>query len=545
MFALRASRRVVAFAFVLALSAPRTCLAAKKFRADDPLEKEPPPLNASKVEPRALSDYYDLVENTFFRRGERNTKSRPVRSKSANTLGEVPDSPWYTNRIARRSMTTDELVRGPGNANPPSLDAPWTIVAPKSEGVTPGFLVKDSTGRFFQLKFDPLTNPEMSTAAEVISSKFFYALGYNVHENYIVRFRREQLRVGGKTMLRDRFGKRRPMTERDVTDLLLGAPRTEDGRYRAVANLYFEGKPVKEFRYQGTRSDDPNDVIPHEHRRELRGLRVFCAWLNHDDSRAVNTLDMLVEENGSRFLKHHLIDFGSTLGSGSDRPNSPREGNQYLFAWNPAAIQFFSLGLVVPPWARIHYPKLPSVGRFEWQFFDPEKWVPQYPNPAFANCLPDDAFWAAKQVMAFTDEQIRTIVKVGEYSDPMAEKWVGDCLIGRRDKIARAYFAKVLPLDHFTIQEGRLVFEDLSVKYKLASPLEYVFRWSEFNNDTEQKTPLPGETSLALPQALAEAKADTYFAVDIAAVGEQRKTIAVYLRKKADQLHVVGIDRAW
>ena len=29
----------------------------------------------------------------------------------------------------------------------------------------------------------------MASAADVISSKFLYALGYNVPENYIVRFR--------------------------------------------------------------------------------------------------------------------------------------------------------------------------------------------------------------------------------------------------------------------------------------------------------------------------------------------------------------------
>ncbi len=537
-------RRVLPFTLVLVLSSVTTSLGAEKFYPDDPIENEPPPVTVGKVKTRKLNDYYDLLENTFSRRGEANTRSKFVRPKSANTLGEVPDSAWYTNRVSKHPMTREELVRGVGNENPPSLDGPWTIVAPKSEGVTPGFLVKDSRERYYQLKFDPLTNPEMATAAEIIGTKFFYALGYNVHENYIVHIQRQQLRVGRKTMLTDRFGKRRPMTERDVTDLLLFAPRDADGRYRALANLYFDGDPVGSFRYYGTRSDDPNDVSPHEHRRELRGLKVFCAWLDHDDSRAINTLDMLVEQNGAHFIKHHLIDFGSALGSASNRPNSPREGNQYLFAWKPAAVQFFSLGLYVPPWARVHYPRLPSVGRFEWQFFDPEKWVPQYPNPAFANCLPDDAFWAAKQVMTFTDDQIRAVVKAGEYSDPRAEEWVAQCLIGRRDKIGKAYFAKVLPLDHFTVREGRLVFEDLSVRYKLASPREYAFHWSKFDNRTEQKTPLPGENSPALPRAVDQAPAVAYFAADITA-GDQRKTVTVYLRKSADRVQVVGIDRTW
>jgi hypothetical protein len=40
-----------------------------------------------------------------------------------------------------------------------------------------------------------------------------------------------------------------------------------------VAQQYF---PYFNF---GTRSDDPNDIVPHEHRRELRGLFVFCASL--------------------------------------------------------------------------------------------------------------------------------------------------------------------------------------------------------------------------------------------------------------------------
>lgn len=536
--------RVRLLTLVLVLGLPLASLGRQKFYLDDPMEKEPPPMQVGKVKSRDLSDYYDLLGNTFFVRGERNTRARFVRSKSANTLGEVPDSPWHTNRIARRSMTTEELVRGPGNENPPSLDGPWTIMAPKSEGVTPGFLVKDSRGRFYQLKFDPITNPEMATAAEVVSSKFFYALGYNVHESYIVQFRRDQLRVGRKTMLRDRVGKKRPMTERDVTDLLLNAPRAAGERYRAVASLYFEGEPVGPFRYYGTRTDDPNDVIPHELRRELRGLRIFCAWLNHDDSRAINTLDMLVEENGRRFLKHHLIDFGSALGSASNRPNSPREGNEYMFAWKPAIVEFFSLGLYVPAWAMLHYPKLPSVGRLEWQYFDPEKWVPMYPNPAFANCLPDDAFWAAKQVMAFSDDQIRAIVKTGEYSDPRAEKWVADCLVGRRDKIGRAYFAKVLSLDRFAVREGQLVFEDLSVKHRLAAAREYALRWSKFDNETGQKTTLPGESSLALPRGLTEAPSGAYFAVDITA-GDEHKTVTVFLRKNAEQVQEVGIDRKW
>ena len=60
------------------------------------------------------------------------------------------------------------------------------------------------------------------------------------------------------------------------------------------------------FENVGTRGDDPNDVIPHEDRREIRANRLLAAWLNHFDSRSANSLDMLVGENGRKFVKHLL-----------------------------------------------------------------------------------------------------------------------------------------------------------------------------------------------------------------------------------------------
>ena len=68
----------------------------------------------------------------------------------------------------------------------------------------------------------------------------------------------------------------------------------------------------------------PTTSVPHEHRRELRGNRVFAAWLNHDDSRAGNSLDMLVEDQtGVSLVKHYMFDFGSSLGSGTKEQDHP------------------------------------------------------------------------------------------------------------------------------------------------------------------------------------------------------------------------------
>ena len=196
----------------------------------------------------------------------------------------------------------------------------------------------------------------------------------------------------------------------------------------------------------GTRPDDPNDIVPHEHRRELRALRVFAAWTNHVDSKSINSLDTLVTENGRAVVRHHLIDFGSTLGSASVKPRDYDEGHQYIVDGGPTAKGIVAFGFYIPSFHFIDYPDFPSVGHFSAERFDPPKWKPRVPNPAFRRARPDDTFWAARRVMAFTDEMIRAAVRTGRYSDPAAEKHIADTLIARRDAIGRAWLTDVNPV---------------------------------------------------------------------------------------------------
>lgn len=109
-------------------------------------------------------------------------------------------------------------------------------MAAKSEGVTPGFAIVDSEKQFYYVKFDPPSNPEMATAADSIGARFFYALGYYVPENYLVRFRADQLQLGPNVQVEDATGKKRPMTQDDVTRLLRKVPVDREGRYRATAS---------------------------------------------------------------------------------------------------------------------------------------------------------------------------------------------------------------------------------------------------------------------------------------------------------------------
>lgn len=518
--------------------------ATRKFYDDDPIQKDPSPLPVGKVKARELSNAYDFLQNTFSTPGEKQNKKRPIYAQGVNTLGEVPDSSWFHNRNNKTPMSVAEAVRGPAQGNQPAMDAPWKILAAKTEGVTPGFRIEDSHGRRYVLKFDPPDYPELATAADVIGSKFFYALGYNTPENYVVRFMRSQLTVTSKTTLRDNQGRKRPMTEADVDRVLKYLHKDSAGRYRGMASFIIKGELVGPFLFYGTRGDDPNDIVVHEHRRDLRGLYVMAAWLNHTDIKSLNSLDSVVEENGVRYVKHYLIDFGASLGSDSIEAKSPIGGNEYFIDPKPASIRVLTLGLYSPAWERVHYPQINGVGNFEAKVFNPDDWRSDYPNPAFNNRLPDDTFWGAKQIMALREDQIRAMVETGEYSDPEAAGYITRILIERREKIARTFFNKVLALDRFRIADGALEFDDLAVQYNVAAPRTYSVQWSGFDNETGQKFPLSGATNFSLPKSAADTRTDPYFAADIRS-GEPGKTMTVYVRQTGTRAEVAGVDRRW
>jgi hypothetical protein len=519
----------------LGVSGAAAAESEKKFYGDDPLWAMPRPVAVAGPSGRKLNEYYDFFENTLFSPGERKPQAnRFLPSAAINTVDEVPDSAWYTNRHASRPMSIEELRRGPGNSAPPA-EGRWRVIAAKNEGVTPGFRIRDAAGRQYLLKFDPPANPEMASAADVITSKFFYALGYNVPENYVVYFDRSRIAIEDGAILRDEKARKRPIRAADIDEMLAKAPRRPDGTYRALASRLISGKPIGPFRYFGTRGDDPNDLVPHEERRDLRALRTFCAWLGHDDSKALNTLDVLTEEDGTPFIKHYLIDFGASLGSASFMANSPRDGNVYLFDWKTSAIQFFTLGLYAPGWQRARYPKLPAAGRFEYEVFDPERWVPDYPNAAFRNENPADRLWAARKILAFTEDEIRAIVSTGQYSDPVAEAWVTRCLVERRKKILNAYLNGTASLDRFEVRNGRLEFQTVGSNPAPAAGIRV--EWSVFDNATGRREPLAGEASFQLPRTDESAE---FLAAEL--TGASGPPVSVYVRTRPDP-KVVGVER--
>jgi len=164
-------------------------------------------------------------------------------------------------------MTDANVARGPDTTDGPV--GRWTVVSGKAEGVRPGFTVRDATGILWFIKFDAPGFSEQATGAEVVATKLFWTLGYNVAETHVATIRREDIVVSPDAIIKV-HDKPRRFTADDVDRVLALVDRSSNGTYRALASKALEGKPVGEFLYYGTRADDPNDVVPHENRRELR-----------------------------------------------------------------------------------------------------------------------------------------------------------------------------------------------------------------------------------------------------------------------------------
>lgn len=401
----------------------------------------------------------------------------PKEARNVSDLDEIDDSSWFINRNFWSPLSADKFGEGPVRQGHAPDAGPWTITKCKTEGIMRGLQIRDQKGDSYLLKFDPPDYLELSTAPDVISSKFLYAAGYNVPENFIVTFDPRILVMKDDLVCAGlRRGTPSSGTDR-LSEFVEDLPRTKTGQLRAMASRFIPGKIKGPFSYVGVRGDDPNDRIPHEHRRELRGLRVIQGFLNNSDVKQLNTLDTYVEEDGRRFLKHYLIDFGGSLGSVSTGPKTVWDGYHYVFDPFDVIKTAFTLGLSRRR-SNSNEAQYPSIGTIEGDSFEPILWRPNSPNPAFENMTERDGYWAAKIVASFTDEQIEAAVRAGQYSDPNAERALVRILEQRRDRVADYWFRRIAPLDRFRFTSHGLTFDDLAIQARLdtAANVKYEVR---------------------------------------------------------------------
>jgi hypothetical protein len=503
-----------------------------------------------KPAPIELSKIYDYLANTFHDFGSKTW----VEAENVNTLDEVPNSTWFTSRHAVQPMSIEALRRGPNTCAGPQ--GVLTIVKGKTQGVTPGFNVVDARGDEYLIKFDWKDASEAGSAAEVVITKLLYAMGYNVPENYIAYIRPNDLVIRPGTKIKDRFGDYSPLTKGKVNRLLRQVARMRDGRIRVLASRYIAGEILGPSRYYETRTDDPNDVVAHENRRELRGLRLISAWLNNYDARAANTLGTWVESEGKHYVLHYLIDFGSAMGAGYWDNLNPVAGIQYGLDFDSMKRSAVTFGLVPPKYRTAHWPnykKYPAVGRYQAEPFDPGKWVGTYPNSAFVRMTDRDGFWAAKIIMSFNPEELRAIASMVEFSDPKTGDYFYNVLLARQRKCGEVFLNRMNPIDAFRVTSAGLECENLSEKYGLGpSGAKYRVRWFLYDNSQHVISylddpvtcdrpvfPLPGLDLSQDAQRLLGAEIQTLHPKQ----PNWGKYVRVVLKPEKDTLRIIGIER--
>jgi hypothetical protein len=164
----------------------------------------------------------------------------------------------------------------------------------------------------------------------------------------------------------------------------------------------------------------------------------------------------------------------------------------------------------------------------------------------------DDAFWAARRVMAFDDELIRAAVHTGEFSDPAAESHLASVLMQRRDAIGRAYLPAVNPIVNPRLDDtGTLTFDNAAVAAKVAqAPTAYQAEWARFDNATGTSTPIgrteSRTTTIAAPGNL-PAAAGTFVEVALSSTGGAhaawQQPMRIHFRRTAGGWKLVGLER--
>src|SRR4029079_19709621 len=98
--------------------------------------------DASAAQPADMGLLFEMSSNLFV---TANHKPSNTRALNINTIDEVPDSSWFTNRVGTTTVSAAQMAAGPVSGAAPASEH-WSILGEKSAGATSGFTAKDANG---------------------------------------------------------------------------------------------------------------------------------------------------------------------------------------------------------------------------------------------------------------------------------------------------------------------------------------------------------------------------------------------------------------
>jgi hypothetical protein len=489
---------------------------------EDPTPKEPKHVTCA-PKPYVSPFAWDAANNTLFRPLSQAFAVDPAReAPNVTSFDEVPDSAWFTNRIGRHAMTPAEVAQG---ACSPAMfldgetaaDGSWVIDRGKTDGASPGFRVRIPGKGKYLFKADGKDTPERNSAASVIGAAMYHATGYYTSCEQVVYFKRSVLKLTPGLTFANNSGVMKTF-DQAALEKVLGESTKKGELVRMQASAWLPGHLLGPFRYESTRDDDPNDAIPHEDRRELRGARLLAAWVNHFDSREQNSMDSWIStkksdpEGSPGFVRHYYLDQSDSFGSEWAWDEvSRRLGHSYLLDFEDVGEDFVTLGLMSRPWERAQRtPGAEPFGYYSVRDFDPERWKNEYPNPAFSRMTERDGAWMARILAHYTPEMIRALAQAGRFSEPRHTEYLATTLQGRLDRILARYLTRLSPITDFTVEGDQLCGVDLARLRRVRD--EAAFRYSSELRLSRPELPVPlvpsamtdGRVCVTLPHVAAD-----------------------------------------
>lgn len=439
---------------------------------------------------------WDAADNTVFRPLSRFWAVDPGgEATNANALDEVADSAWFTNRLGQHEMSVEEIAAGPCKKplDPNSPDGSWLIDKGKSDGATPGFRIKLPDKRKYMLKGDFDEQPERPSAASAMGVRFYWAAGFWVSCDDVVYFKPSLLKLSPGLTVTTNEGVTYDFDQKRLDDIVEKSPHRGD-TIRMQSSQWLDGLPIGPFKYDGTKDDDPNDVVAHEDRRELRGAKLLAAWINHFDAREQNTMNVWFSDDPKNpdaspgYVRHYYLDVSDSFGSvwawdGISR----RLGYSYYLDFPHVAQDFITFGLLDRRWNTVQKPTGGGelFGYFRGDDFDPETWHPGYPNPAFSRMSERDGAWMARIIARFSPDAVAAIVKVGDFTKPENEAYILNVVLERQRRIVRRYLGRLSPVTDVKVVGTQVCGLDLARKSGVFADKTFAYRAHLLDDDAK------------------------------------------------------------
>jgi hypothetical protein len=272
----------------------------------------------------------------------------------------------------------------------------------------------------------------------------------------------------------------------------------------------------------------------------------------------MNTLASFVERQpGVGYVRHYFIDFGDSLGSIWEPPMLGRRlGHANYLDFGDLVEDFVSLGAIRRPWDRARFGPTGTVfGYYDVELFDPDKWQPGYPNPAFSRMQEADAAWAARILARFGDAQLDAMIDEAQLYDGRHVDRLRQVLRGRRAKLLERYLNALSPLSeprlNTNAERHRLCLQDLRVNTSYVGPPPGAYAARHWHSpdfrDSSALTVSAQEAEVCadFPEGLRHHAEPQYHIVDVWDAGRKPALppTRVHFYVTTNGAHVVGLER--